>query len=102
TITWYFQVVAPVPGSYAPFVHIDGAGQRLNGDHEPVEGRYPVRLWEEGDVVVDRQEIRVPANYGRGNLTIFMGFWAGDNRLDVVEGPADEVDRARVGVLPIR
>lgn len=102
TITWYFQVLASVPGSYAPFVHIDGAGQRLNGDHEPVDGRYPVRLWEEGDVVVDRQEIRVPANYGRGNLTIFMGFWAGDNRLDVVEGPADEVDRARVGVLPIR
>lgn len=102
TITWYFQVNAPVPGSYAPFVHIDGAGQRLNGDHEPVNGRYPVRLWEAGDVVVDRQEIRVPANYGRGNLTIFMGFWAGDNRLDVVEGPADDVDRARVGVLPIR
>ncbi|MBX3271993.1 MAG: glycosyltransferase family 39 protein [Sandaracinaceae bacterium] len=102
TITWYFQVVAPVSGSYAPFVHMDGSGQRLNGDHEPVGGRYPVRLWEAGDVVVDRQEIRVPANYGRGNLTIYVGFWAGDNRLDVVDGPADEVNRARVGVLPVR
>ncbi|MCB9591911.1 MAG: glycosyltransferase family 39 protein [Sandaracinaceae bacterium] len=102
TITWYFQVNAAIPGTYAPFVHMDGAGQRLNGDHEPVDGRYPVRLWEEGDVVADRQEIRVPANYGRGNLTIFMGFWAGDNRLEVVEGPADDVNRARVGVLPIR
>jgi len=102
TLTWYFQVHAAVPGSYRPFVHIDGSGQRLNGDHDPVDGRYPLRLWEPGDVVVDRHTVRVPANYGRGNLTIFMGFYSGDNRLEVVEGPADEVDRARVGVLPIR
>ena len=102
TITWYFRVNAPVPGSYKPFVHIEGPGVRLNGDHDPVDGRYPVRLWESGDVVVDRQEIRVPANYGRGNLTIYMGFYSGDTRLEVLSGPADEVDRARVGTLPVR
>ncbi len=102
TITWYFRVVTAVPGSYQPFVHIDGPGQRLNGDHEPVDGRYPVRLWEPGDIVVDRHEVRVPANYTRGNLTIYMGFYSGDSRLEVLSGPADDVDRARVGTLPIR
>jgi 4-amino-4-deoxy-L-arabinose transferase-like glycosyltransferase len=102
TITWYFRVEAPVSGSYQPFVHIDGPGQRINGDHEPVDGRYPVRLWEPGDIVVDRHELRVPANYRRGNLTIYMGFYAGDQRLEVKEGPSDDENRARVGVLPIR
>lgn len=101
-ITWYFRVLAPVPGSYKPFVHIDGPGQRINGDHDPVDGRYPVRLWEPGDIVVDRQQLSVPANYQRGNLTIYMGFFSGEQRLEVVRGPKDDANRARVGVLPIR
>lgn len=102
TIVWYFQVNAPVSGAYQMFVHIDGPGQRIHGDHEPVQGRYPVRLWEPGDVVVDRQELRVPANYTRGNLTIYMGFFAGESRLEVKSGPADAENRARCGVLAIR
>lgn len=102
TITWYFQVNAPVPGGYQPFVHIDGPGQRINADHEPVEGRYPVRLWEPGDIVVDRQEVRVPANYRRGDLTIYMGFYSGESRLEIKSGPKDDVNRARLGALPIR
>lgn len=102
TITWYFQVRAPVPGAYQPFVHIDGPGERINGDHEPVNGRYPMRLWEPGDVIVDRQEIRVPANYRAGNLTIYMGFYAGEQRLAILEGPEDDVDRARCGILTVR
>ena len=102
TITWYFRVIAPVPGGYQPFVHIDGPGQRINGDHEPVGGRYPVRLWEPGDIVVDRQELRVPANYRRGNLTIYMGFYSGEQRLEIIRGPEDDVNRGRAGILQVR
>ncbi len=101
-ITWYFRVNAPIGGSYQMFVHIDGPGQRIHGDHEPVQGRYPVRLWEPGDVVVDRQELRVPANYTRGALTIYQGFFAGDSRLQIKSGPSDGEDRARLGVLNVR
>jgi hypothetical protein len=102
TITWYWRCLAPVPGSYQVFVHIDGMGQRLNGDHEPVNGRYPVRLWDEGDVVVDRQHLRVPAHFPPGTYTIFVGFYSGETRLDVVSGPQDEVDRVRAGTLVVR
>jgi 4-amino-4-deoxy-L-arabinose transferase-like glycosyltransferase len=101
-IIWYFRVNAPVPGNYQPFVHIDGPGQRINGDHVPVEGRYPMRLWTPGDIIVDRQELRVPLNYARGTLTIFMGFYSGEQRLEVVSGPEDDVNRARVGIIPVR
>ena len=102
TVTWYWRALAPVPGNYQIFLHVDGAGQRLNGDHEPVAGRYPVRLWDEGDIVVDRQEMRVPANFPPGTYTFFIGFYAGESRLDVVSGPADEVDRVRAGNLIVR
>ncbi len=102
TVTWYWRVQTPVTGGYQIFLHIDGEGQRLNGDHEPVDGHYPVRLWDEGDIVVDRQELRVPANYPPGAYTFFIGFYAGDNRLDIVRGPSDDADRARAGILTVR
>nr|MDQ3031565.1 hypothetical protein [Myxococcota bacterium] len=102
TVTWYWRVTAPIPGSYQIFLHVDGQGQRLNGDHEAVEGHYPVRLWDEGDIVVDRQTMRVPANFPPGAYTFFIGFYSGENRLEVVSGPHDEVNRARAGTLIVR
>lgn len=101
-VTWYWRVMAPIPGGYQIFLHIDGQGQRLNGDHEPVEGRYPVRLWDEGDIVVDRQTLRVPANFPPGQYTFFIGFYSGEQRLEIVSGPEDEANRARAGILGVR
>ena len=102
TITWYWKALTAVGGAWKVFVHVDGQGQRLNGDHDPVDGKYPVRLWDEGDVVVDRQELTVPANYRPGPYTIFLGLYSGDSRLPVVSGPEAEDDRVRAGVLRIR
>lgn len=101
-VTWYFRCVTPVAGNYQPFLHVDGFGQRLNGDHEPVNGRYPVRMWSEGDIVVDRQELRVPANFPPGDYTFFLGFYAGESRLEVVEGPEDDANRVAAGRLRVR
>jgi 4-amino-4-deoxy-L-arabinose transferase-like glycosyltransferase len=101
-ITWYFRVLARPPSGYQPFVHIDGPGMRIHGDHEPVDGAYPLRLWDVGDIVADRQELSVPVTYRRTNLTIYMGFYAGERRLEVLEGPADDENRVRAGVLVIR
>lgn len=102
TITWYWKALSPVPGSWKPFVHVDGQGLRLNGDHDPVDGKYPIRLWDTGDVVVDVQELTVPANYRPGPYTIFIGLYSGDNRMEVVSGPEAEDNRVRAGVLRIR
>jgi 4-amino-4-deoxy-L-arabinose transferase-like glycosyltransferase len=101
-LTWYFKALRQVPGAYRIFVHIDANAMRIGGDHDPVEGRYPVRMWDPGDVIVDRQRIEVPPNYTPGAYTIFMGFYSGETRLAVKEGPRDEVNRVRAGVLRIR
>lgn len=101
-ITWYFKVLRSVPGNYRVFVHVDGEGARIGGDHDPVEGRYPIRLWSPGDVIVDRQTIAVPASSARGTYTIYMGLYSGDTRLPIKQGPHDVVDRAITGVLRIR
>ena len=102
TITWYFRVLRPVPGSFKMFVHIDGHGLRLNGDHDPVNGVYPVRMWDEGDIIADRQELTVPANYRSGPYTIYFGFFSGSTRLRVVEGANGGENRVNAGTLMVR
>jgi 4-amino-4-deoxy-L-arabinose transferase-like glycosyltransferase len=101
-ITWYFRCLATVAGDYKVFVHVDGNEQRIHGDHEPIDGKYPPRLWDVGDVIVDRQTLKVPGNYRSGPYTIYLGFYAGSNRLPVREGPKDDADRVRAGVLRIQ
>jgi hypothetical protein len=102
TITWHWRVVERLVGSYKPFVHIDGQGQRLNGDHDPVDGLYPLRYWSEGDTVLDRQTLRVPVNFRPGAYTIFLGFFQGDDRYEVTLGPSDPENRIRAGTLRVR
>ena len=84
------------------FVHIEGHGLRLNGDHEPVGGEFPTRYWEDGDVVADRQELLVPTNFRPGDYDIYVGWYKGSHRLSVRSGPGDGVDRVRAGVLAVR
>ena len=103
TVTWHWKALQRVPGSYKIFLHVDGAGNRLNGDHDPVEERYPVRLWDEGDVVLDRQTLTVPANYRPGSYTFFIGFYSGNDRLAVTPTNLDDGEkRLRAGTLIVR
>jgi 4-amino-4-deoxy-L-arabinose transferase-like glycosyltransferase len=101
-VTWYWRVLGQAPAGYEVFVHIDGHGMRLNGDHVPVGGRYPTKLWEQGDVIVDTQELTVPANYGTGDYVMYVGLFSGSKRLEVKSGPPDDVDRVNAGALPVR
>ena len=102
SVTWYWRVLEKPPSGHKVFVHIDGNGLRLNGDHDPVGGRYPPKLWESGDVVADTQELTVPANFRTGDYVIYVGWFSGSNRLKVESGPDDGIDRVRAGVLRVR
>lgn len=101
-ITWYFKVLRPITSDQQIFLHIDGYGRRINGDHDPVEGRLSTRLWQAGDVIADRQELKVPSNFGPGRYTMFMGFFSGNNRLKIQSGPNDNDNRAKAGELVVR
>lgn len=101
TITYHFRCLARPP-AYKMFVHIDGQGARLNGDHDPVDGRYPLRYWAPGDYILDRQTLRIPAHFRPGDYTIFLGFFEGERRMRVTNGPADDVNRVEGGTLQVR
>jgi hypothetical protein len=101
-VTWYWRVVGKVPAGYQVFVHVDGHGLRLNGDHVPVSGRYPTTLWDIGDLIVDTQELTIPASYPVGDYSIYVGFFSADKRLEVKSGLDDGDDRVNAGTLRVR
>ena len=101
-VTWYWRVIGKPPAGHQVFVHVDGYGLRINGDHVPVGGKYPTKLWEEGDLIVDRQEITVPANYRVGDYAMYVGLFSGSKRIAVKSGPNDGSDRVNAGALPVR
>jgi hypothetical protein len=101
-ITWVWRALKANIGSYKVFLHIDSGTQRINGDHEPVDGKYPVTLWDEGDVILDRQTVSVPATNPPGTYTLYVGFYRGETRLKVKEGPEDGVSRLRAGTFRVQ
>lgn len=97
----YLRVLAPITGPWKTFVHIDGLQRRFNADHDPLDGKYPLRLWRQNDVLVDTTEVTLEPNFSPGPYRIYFGLFAGDRRLPVTEGPASE-DRIVAGTLQVR
>jgi hypothetical protein len=97
----YFKVMATPTSSWKGFIHIDGFGRRFNGDHELFDGKYPMSLWQPGDIITDRFEFKLEPNFTPGNYTLFYGFFVGDRRLPVKSGKHHE-NRIDGGSFPIR
>ncbi|HYP86566.1 MAG TPA: hypothetical protein VEQ59_00395, partial [Polyangiaceae bacterium] len=98
----YFRVLAPLSEtSWQTFVHLDGFQRRFNADHEPLGGRYPLRLWRPNDVLVDVTEVRLEPNFSPGPYHLYFGFFVGERRLRVSGGAKNE-DRVSGGVVQVR
>jgi hypothetical protein len=102
TVTWVFRALKANIGGYKLFVHVDSGSQRIHGDHDPVDGKYPVRLWDVGDVILDRQKLSVPATSPPGVYTMYIGFFRGEGRLRVESGPNDGGNRVSAGTIRVR
>ncbi len=97
----YYRVLAPLSGSWQTFVHLDGLQRRFNADHEPLDGKYPPRLWRQNDVIVDTTNILLEPNFSPGAYRVYFGLFSGDRRLPVTEGPQND-DRIVAGTLQVR
>jgi hypothetical protein len=88
--------------SYEVFVHLDGPGGRVHGDHKPVDGLYPSNTWNAGDYVIDEVKMRIPAHYAPGTYTLHVGLFQGSHRAEVIEGKKDNDNRIVAGTLEVR
>lgn len=98
----YFKVLAPIPGEWQMFIHIDGFHRRHNGDHVMCQGKYPMSLWLPNDVIMDDHEFTLEPNFSPGPYTIWFGLFAGDTRMKVKSGPMDRDNRVNGGVLRVQ
>jgi hypothetical protein len=103
TVRLYFRVLAPVGGSYKIFLHFDGPGARVNGDHVPLDGRFPTQFWTPGTYVTDEYVLKPDhATQPKGLFQLYFGLFAGDKRLKVKEGPSDGENRVRLGSVNVK
>jgi 4-amino-4-deoxy-L-arabinose transferase-like glycosyltransferase len=98
----YYRVLAPVTTEWEGFIHIDGYRRRHNGDHKPMDGKYPFGLWLKDDLLLDDHEFSLEPNFSPGVYTIFFGLFVGDTRMKVVSGPNDGDNRINGGPLKVQ
>jgi len=98
----YYRVLAPLTTEWEAFIHIDGFHRRHNGDHKPMNGKYPMSLWLPGDVLVDDHEFKLEPNFTPGTYDIYFGLFVGDTRMKVLSGPNDGDNRINGGHLRVQ
>jgi 4-amino-4-deoxy-L-arabinose transferase-like glycosyltransferase len=98
----YYRVLDKVTTEWEAFIHIDGYRRRHNGDHKPMEGKYPFALWLPGDLIVDDYEFKLEPNFSPGNYTVYFGLFVGDTRMKVKSGPSDGDNRINGGPLRVQ
>jgi hypothetical protein len=106
-VTLYFHALRDVTADWEIFVHIDPVGgreERINGDHYPVGGRFHTDQWRQGDYVTDRFAFTIPDYQSKATLNLWMGFYAGDERLPISnpkDCPNDGNNRLMAGAIPV-
>ncbi len=98
----YYRVLAPITSEWEAFIHIDGYHRRHNGDHKPMNGKYPMSLWLPEDLLEDDHEFKLEPNFTPGTYTIYFGLFVGDTRLKVKSGPNDGDNRVDGGPLRVQ
>ncbi|HKP55210.1 MAG TPA: carbohydrate-binding family 9-like protein [Polyangiales bacterium] len=103
-ITWYWRVRAPLGDGVQLFTHlVDGQGTtRLNLDGErSLRDIYPEARWQAGDLIRDKQIVRLPADWSSPVAAFYLGFYKGEQRFEVKRGEHDAERRAIGARVPV-
>ena len=78
--------------------NIDNVGPLRQGSGD--EQTLPPSKWVPGKVYVDKQQFQIPRDVRTSMVTITVGIWNKNSRLDVISGPSDRERRAIVAHVP--
>ncbi len=94
-LTLYWECQAPLPLDYTFFVHIrNTAGDIVaQKDQPPLNGAYPMSLWDPGEIITDKVAVPLPAHLPPGSYQVVIGLYdlQTNQRLAVPGNPANEV-----------
>ena len=97
----YYEVIGRITRDWKSFIHIDGHQRRFNGDHDPMDDKYPMTLWQVGDILVDDYPVRLEPNFTPAGYGLYFGFFVGKTRLKVTRGKHRD-DRIEGGTVQVR
>lgn len=74
-ITW--RVLQPPGLDLTTFVHLANPGQPplATGDNQPIQGQYPTRVWEAGEIIQDHYTITIPVDMADGRFPLWLGMY---------------------------
>jgi len=78
SVSFYYRVLDETDDDWKIFVHVDsrgGPGDRINGDHWPVDDKYRTNAWRKGEVIKDVWSFRVPSDFQGDGLDLWTGFY---------------------------
>jgi len=101
TMHFYYRALKPVGGNWQAFVHVDRPSLRHTADHPVLDGRYPMSLWREGDIIKDSAPLELDASFLPGDYWMFFGFFNSSTRMRVTAGEARD-DRVVGGTISVR
>ncbi|HUS66818.1 MAG TPA: hypothetical protein VMZ28_19910 [Kofleriaceae bacterium] len=104
-ITFIYKVHKPVTKSWKVFVHIDGPGGHISGDHQPLDNICGLTTFRAGDVLLDTftvdPEGRTPGRY-RVHTGLFTGSAGNFTNMKITAGNPDKDMRAPLGEITLR
>ena len=101
-IRYYFKVLRRITSSQKIFLHMDTPGNRINGDHVPVNEEFSTNYWVSGDYIVDTQFLDIEAGSRAGVYTMYMGFFLGSKRMAVTPTKGhDGSNRVKLGQINV-
>jgi 4-amino-4-deoxy-L-arabinose transferase-like glycosyltransferase len=107
TITVQWEALAPIEEDYTGFIHlVSSLGEDVaQGDHPPLGGRFPTRLWDRGAVISDPYRIDLPQDLKEGVYGLWGGLYDASGRrlpaLSQATGERWEDDLVPIGTLLI-
>ncbi|MBU0550809.1 glycosyltransferase family 39 protein [Myxococcota bacterium] len=102
TLTLFWRPLKEMRNQWKIFVHIDAPGQRIHGDHDPVEGLYPTSDWKTGDIIQDIHYKVINSSITPARFTFYAGLYRGSQRMKIKSGPKDNDNRAQLGSIRVR
>ena len=92
----------PAPDYHHLFTHLQGSGIQISGHDGPLRyGGTQVVPWEEGDCLLERRAIAIPADAQPGTYEIIAGFDTPGGLLPLQEGGAPVAEYAVLGQVTI-
>jgi hypothetical protein len=97
----YLRSDGRIDGNYQIFTHVVAADGTLiaQADHIAGADSYPTSLWRPGSLILNRFEIRLPADTPPGQYQVVVGLYQVDRRLPLLDG-RDQVELFSIRVTP--